>query len=166
MKKFNIIAASILLAANVFAAEKEVTKQSSSFLDSISLTTEGFYLQNLSDGGGQWGAGSTVGLKLNKNVTLNVRNLAYETENWGGGPAIDESQAGFAFQLLTSKKLTLNGEVDYVRNWNTDDNGIGVGGNLSWAFTKRVSAFGGVQFRVWNKGNNDILYPFGIKFSF
>jgi hypothetical protein len=81
---------------------------------------------------------------------------------------VDETHAGVAAQLFTASggKLTLNAEGAYVRAWESQDNGIGVGGNLNYAFTKSISAFGGVQYRVWNKGANDILYPFGIKFSF
>ena len=159
MKKYIIIVIS-LLAFMPFS-------KAASFLDGLSLTTEGFYRADISNGGGDWGAGSTLGLKLNKFVTLNVRNLAYEKDNWGGS-VVDESQAGVSAQILQSfnGKLTINAEGDYCRQWETKDNGIGVGGNIAWHFSKRVEAFGGVQYRVWNKGANDMMYPFGIKFSF
>ena len=155
----------IIIAVSLLALT--VSTQAASFLDGLSLTTEGFYRADISNGGGEWGAGSTVGLKLNKFVTFNIRNLAYEHNNWGGS-TIDESQAGVSAQILQSfnGKLTINAEGDYCRQWETHDNGIGVGGNVAWHFTKHIEAFGGVQYRVWNKGANDMMYPFGIKFSF
>lgn len=163
MKKSLLLSCLVLVSVSMFGAEKK----ESSFLDGLSLTTEGFYRADLSNGGGNWGAGSTVGIKLNKHVTLNIRNIAWESGNWGGS-VIDESQAGVSAVLFNAAKgkLTLNAEGNYVRDWNTQDNGIGVGGNLNYAFTKSVSAFGGVQYRVWNKGANDMLYPFGIRFTF
>lgn len=163
MKKTLIVSLLVGLCSVVVGAEKK----EKNFLDGLSLTTEGFYRADISNGGGEWGAGSTLSLQLQKNVNLNIRNLAYEHDNWGGS-TIDESQAGVSAKLFSAAKgkLTINGEADYCRNWESKDNGIGVGGNANYAFTKNISVFGGVQYRVWNKGANDMMYPFGVKFSF
>jgi hypothetical protein len=59
MKKYIVC---LLLSAGSLMAAEEAPKKG--FLDGISLTSEGFYRQDLSNGGGEWGAGLTAGLRL------------------------------------------------------------------------------------------------------
>jgi hypothetical protein len=159
MKKSYLV--SLLLSLGVLVS------QGASFLDGISVSTIGLYRADISKGGGDYGAGVDIGLKLNPTVTLNVRNLAYEHNKWGDS-VIDETHVGVIAQLFKANKdkLTISGEADYVRQWETKDNGIGVGGRLSYNFTKNISTFAGIQYRIFNKGNNDFMFPFGINFKF
>ena len=163
MKKTALLSVlSLGLVSTSFAAE------TGSFLKDFNIGTEGIYKFDLSSGDKSWGAALVTGFQLNKYVGVNVRTITYEgTDGWTGY-AIDENQVNVTANLFknASGKLSLNGEAGYARSWSAEDNGVNVGGNIKYNFTKNISASAGVVYQLWNKGGNSLLIPFGVGYSF
>lgn len=163
MKKTALLSVLALsLVSSISAAE------SPSFLKDFNIGTEGIYKFDLSTGDKSWGAALVTGFQLNKYVGVNVRSITYEGTDFWGNRAIDENQANVTANLFknASGKLFLNGEAGYARSWSAEDNGVNVGGNIKYNFTKNISASAGVVYQLWNKEGNTLLIPFGIGYSF
>lgn len=135
-----------------------------SFWNKFNLGTEGVYRADISNGGGDYGAAIGGGFSFNKHVSLIARGVAYETDNWRGS-VVDELHGGISANIFSFKSVGLSAEGAYLRHFERKDNGVGVGGRLAFNFNETVSLFGGAQYRIWNKGQNDFMFPVGFNFS-
>lgn len=140
------------LCLSAFAAPNPPSRAAGkSILSGITVSAVGAYHQaEFTRGPSQWGAGIDAGLPVNRFVSIHVRNLAFEAEDWRGSVVDETALYGRAdFVKFAGEIFRLYGTGGGTRHWEIDDWSFGVGLGAEYRFNRNVSLSAGREIRAY-----------------
>jgi hypothetical protein len=119
------------------------------------------------DGDGILGAGAALSFRVNDFVSLQVHNLAYESNNWRDS-TIDETSFLVKADIT---KFKWNSFVPYFigggqRDWTREDWGFSAGVGAQYNFSKKISLGADYSLRAWFNNDKDSLARGFLSISF
>jgi hypothetical protein len=166
MDKAALALAGIAAAMNCQVRAGEPAKPN--LLDKVSIAAVGAHQQaDFAHGPGQWGAGLDAGLSLHRFVSLHLRNLAFEQNEWRGSVVDETSLYGRAdWRPLKSDKFHLYGTGGGTRHWTDEDWSLALGAGAEYRFNKTVALSAAREIRAHFKGQRDWLTTVTLRWTF
>lgn len=126
------------------------THAAGSYLDNISVSPYATIVHDGVDEGESYGAGLTLGLGINKFVSIDLSATTYSDNDWRD-EAIDETAVLGRFRLVKNAKETfsLYGLAGGDRDWGRDDWALSVGGGVQFKFHDNIALFADSRLRAW-----------------